>query len=424
LIRKIFNLLLENSSNLKNIIWKSIQTFGKEGTAYIVFFICAKFLKPDEMGQYSYIMSIVFLIRIFSDFGISVTSSKYVAEYVHTNRYKANKIFFNSLFLIIIFTSISLLFLFFFRNFFLKNIFSHFLIMIPMLYFIPISYLYDGIFRGYKYFKVNSIISLVSGFLTLPILFGLIAKFGIYGAIWSQNILYFMLCLFSFFSLKEQIYKLDLKIIKNISSYSIFLGISNIGYYLFARVNIIIMGKYNIIEDIAYYDIINTIFLIMLVPMQIISSTVAPNKSKDFILKKYSSIKSKIVRETVLLFCIGLIVLLFSIILFPIIHKIVLTSYNFKKIYTLFILLGLLIPFRYFSSYLTTAYIIQMNLVILLNITLITSGLINVILIFLLIGKYGIFGVVTATLISQFFYIIIKDISFYIILFKSEKFKN
>jgi len=93
--------------------------------------------------------------------------------------------------------------------------------------------------------------------------------------------------------LKEKSFSFDKKIIKSITSYSIYVGLASLGYYLFTKVDVLILGHFNYINEIGYYEIVNKIFVIVILPVSILASVVAPNTTKNYALKRLPYLKIK-----------------------------------------------------------------------------------------------------------------------------------
>ena len=80
-----------------NFLWRAIQIVGQQGITFLIFILCAKNLSTYEFGIYNYILAIVLFLVMFSDFGISTATSRYVAEYSVTDKDKLRAVLFNSM---------------------------------------------------------------------------------------------------------------------------------------------------------------------------------------------------------------------------------------------------------------------------------------------------------------------------------------
>ena len=173
---------IQNKETILNLIWRTLQTFGMQGITFLFFIICAYLLTPYEFGIYNYVLTIIFLLLTFADFGVSKAASKYVAEYYTIAQEKLKVTLFNSGLIILIFSIIVLIFTVIFGKYLFSKYYNYLLLLIPLLIFYPLTFLFDGIYSGLKRFKEASIIFLSVGFITIGVAFILINNYGLPGA--------------------------------------------------------------------------------------------------------------------------------------------------------------------------------------------------------------------------------------------------
>jgi len=418
MIKEYYN---RNKETITNFIWRAIQVGGKQGITFLIFILCAKLLSPYDFGVYNYILAITFFLIIFGDFGISTATSKFVAEYNATDKEKIKYVLFNASVVIFFSTAIITILTIVFGPIYLGERYYYILYLLPLVFLAPLTSLYDGIYRGLKRFKRLSLITLFTGLASIIIVYILIKKYGLLGALISQNLFYLLLVFILALGFKEFRLKLNKKIIKDLTSYSILVGLSSIGYYLYTRVDILVLGHFGYIEEIAYYEIISKIFTFILTPILILGTVTAPNNTKNFSLKKYSYLKNKIKKESLILLIIGTLTALISYLILPLFFRIFFNEYNLVTLTTILNFMLILVPLRFFSSYLTVAYIIPGGFVKISTICLITFGAINLILDILLIKPFGLMGIIYATILTQLLFIFAKDTYFYFKIIKNLK---
>ncbi len=394
------------NERLSNVIWRSIQVFGKSAITLLIFFICAKVLSPYDFGIYNYLLSIIFLLIVICDFGISTAVSRYTTEYNLTDRIKYKSILTSSTIIVSILALFLSIFAILAGKYILTDKFYYIWYILPLVLLVPISSIYDGIYRGLKKFKQSSIIFIFSSITSLAFIYPLITRYGLIGALVAQDIFYLILVICLGYGYRDFDYKIDKYVIKEILSYSFLIGLANIGYFLYTRMDVVVLGKMGYIEELGYYEIINKIFLLLLAPLNLFSTVLAPDSTRDFISKNYTKIKERLFKESLFIFIIGLILSLFIFISSPYLFKNFLPEYNTNLLLNILNLIIFLLPFRYLSTYVSIGYITPMGFVKIITINLILFGLINVILDILLIGYFGFIGVVYATLISQIAYFI------------------
>lgn len=411
---------LNNKETIHNFFWRGLQTFSKQGITFLIFIICAKLLSPYQFGVYNYILAVVFFLIIFGDFGISTATSKYVAEYNISNKEKLKLILFNSLLIIFSLSTIMIVLTLLFGKNFLGDNYVYVLYTLPLLFLIPITSLYDGVYRGLKEFKKLALISTVIGIFSIPLVFILMQKFGLIGALISQNLFYLFLFISLSLEHKNFSFKLDTKLIKEISKYSILVGLANVGYFLYTRVDIIILGQFGFIEEIGYYEIINKIFQILILPVMILATVVAPNSTKNIVFKKYDYMRKKLLKNSFSLFLAGIFVAFFCYLTLPFVFKIFLSEYDPSLLVKILSLMLILFPFKVVSTYLNIGFITPSGLVKILTMSTLLLGIVNIFLDYYLIYHFGFIGVIYATLIVQFIFVAVNFIYFKKIIKKIE----
>ena len=300
------NKYLQHKETIHNFIWRGLQVGGKQGITFLIFFMSAYFLAPESFGLFSYLMALVALFIIFCDFGISSATSKYVAEYKAKKSSELNKILFSvSLVIISLASLISLFIVLFGKQIFNEN-YLYIISFLPYFFLVPLSSVADGIYRGLKEFKKLSIITLIIGAISLIASYFLIKNYLLIGAIISQNLLFLLLVISLFFFRKESKFKINKSILKKIGKYALIIGIGEIGFFLYSRVDILILKQFGFLIEIGYYEIANKIFALIILPFAILGQIIAPNITKLTIQKRYDIIKSKYLKHLVLFFIIGI----------------------------------------------------------------------------------------------------------------------
>jgi len=393
------NNYVNHKETIHNFTWRALQIFGKQGITFFIFILCAKLLTPYDFGIYNYILAIIYFLIIFGDFGISTATSKYVAEYNATNKNKLKLILFNSLILILGLGVIVILLTIIFGSYFLNEKYVYVLYALPMLFLAPISSLYDGIFRGLKRFRELAIICMSVGLVSIIFVYLLVKNYGLIGALISQSLFYLILVLALFFVYGNLHIQLDKHLMRTIFNYSLVIGISSIAYFLYSRVDIIILGHYGYIEEIGYYEIVNKIYELIKLPSLIIANVLAPTITKYYSKKQYSIVKNKFIKHFIYA---GLVGIVLSVVLYftvPFIIKLFLLEYFTNETIYMFNLLLLILPIRIVATVVSQTHTIATGNAHYSLWTLIPAGLLNVILDFIFINKFGFIGVVYSTLI-------------------------
>jgi len=396
----IINSYNSHKETIHNFIWRGLQVFGKQGVTFLIFVICSKILSPYDFGIYNYILAIIFLLIMFGDFGISTATSKYVAEYNITDKDKLRSVFFNSGLIIMGLTVIITVVTLFFGPWYLKDKYIYVLWLLPMIFLSPMTSLLDGIYRGLKKFKELAIISLIIGVVSIFVVYFLITSYGLIGALISQNIFYLALLLGLGLGHRDFNLKLNSGVIKEVGKYSFTYGLAVLGYYLFSRVDILILGHYGYIKEIAVYEIINKIFMILLIPFSIVGQIVGPNFTEYFTRKEYKKIYSKLKKYLSISIITGLIFGVLTYLLLPYVVKFFFREYYNSLFFLIFTPSVMIYSLQVYTTYINSGIIVSTGHAKLMTYLNLWLGLLNLILAIILLKVFGFIGVIYATMFS------------------------
>lgn len=325
--RFIKNSYLIHKETINDYLWRSLQVFGKQGITFLIFILCAKLLSLYDFGVYNYILAVVFFLIIFGDFGISTATSKYVAEYAVKDKAKLRGVLFNSGIIILFLTIIVALVTISIGPWYFDEKYIYVLYLLPIIFLAPMTSLYDGIYRGLKCFKKLAIISLIVGIIFIPIIYYSITTYGLRGALISQNIFYLFLLIGLSLGYKDFDYKWNKEILKEIGKYSLIIGTASIGYFMFSRVGILILERFNYIVEIGIYEISNKIIIIMLLPFSILCQVIAPRVTTSYYSKDKVKLKTTIKNYITLSFITGIVFSVLAFYTFPLFVNIFLKEY-------------------------------------------------------------------------------------------------
>ncbi|OGJ19905.1 hypothetical protein A3K73_08100 [Candidatus Pacearchaeota archaeon RBG_13_36_9] len=408
----------QHKETIHNFTWRSLQIFGKQGITFIIFILAAKLLDPYTFGIYNYILAIVFFLVMFGDFGISTATSKYVAEYNVTDKEKLKSVLFSSGVLILALTIVISILTVIIGPYILGDKYVYVLYTLPLIFLMPLSSLYDGIYRGLKRFKQLAIISLIIGLISLSFVYILIKQYGLIGALISQNLFYLILVVGLGVGYREIKIKVNPQVMREIGKYSFAFGVAILGYYLFSRVGVIILGYYNYIEEIAVYELLNKLLIILLIPFQILAMVVAPNFTEYYAKKNYRLILSKFKKYFIIFLLASIIFAILSYLILPSIILIFFNEYYNKILFALLIPVIFIYTSLVYCTVINTGIIISTGYAKIMAYSNVFIGIFNVFLSIILINYLGFIGVIYSTLILH-----ILAITFYHAVYYS-KIKN
>jgi len=190
-------------------------------------------------------------------------------------------------------------------------------------------------------------------------------------------------------------------------------GIATLGYYLFSKVNVLIMGKYGLLEEIATYELLNKIFTFYLLPFTILGQVLSPYITEAFALKKYSNVKKIFLKS---LLYLGLLSLVFV----PVTYfgtkfavSILMPQYDTALLAMILLPVTITYAKNVFGAPINSGIIVSTGHAGIMTILNIVAGGTNVLLSIWAIKQYGFMGVIWVTLIVQVFFSVILNVIYF-----------
>jgi len=387
--------------NLTPFLWRLTQVLFKQGTTAIMFFIATYFLTKEDMGVYAYVSSMLLLLALFTDFGISTSTSRYVALYNSEDKEKVKRIFFNVSLVILVATVVVLVIFIFLKDILSVQYPDYLLLTLPMIFIYPMTSLMDGIYRGLKEFKKLALFTILNSVVGIGGAYLLVTNFGLNGTVVAPLLYFSSYLIILLIAYRGYQFVLDRKIVKDVTTYAMYFGIAALGHYLFSKMNVLILGSQNLLEEVAVYELLNKINTELLLPFIVLGQILAPNIVEDFSKKRFENIQKQFRKNLVL-------TLLAAIIFLPLSILITSVAVNlFFPIYSGEILQSLLLPVALTFSTAVPVVVINTGMITstghgkLMAIQNIITGIVNVLLNLFIIKSHGYIAVVWVTFAVQ-----------------------
>lgn len=414
-LRNSKSLLFENINPLqiilKNSFWIYLSEILYRGVQSLIFIIIARLLTVKEFGSFSYLVSYLGILYLFVDLGVGVLL---IRDY----QQKEDKILIlqNAFSLKLIITLIN--FLVSIVCFIFAKKVESFLVYFLISLFFALSNIKD-FFRSYfiaiQRTEKILIFNFVESFSSLILIFlGLM----IFHKILVIGIAYILSLSFSLFiaikligPIWNEVKKLNFKLAK----YFIFNGIplSLLGFltYLFLNIDQVILGHLRNIEEVAYYSVATRILFSFLLLPSFLSTALFPflaSKVKD---KKIPFIFKEL---TLIFILLGLISSIILIVTSPFLVTFLFGLNYAFSIYILqlyAIVLLFLFPTTFFDYFLISNNKQWLDFFITLF-----PAILGIVLNFVLISKYGVFGAVYSGIIAQILNFILSFLACFYVL--------
>lgn len=382
-----------------NFFWRILQIFGKQGIIFFIFFLCAKLLSPYDFGVYNYVLVVVLLLVVFCDFGISTSTSKFISEFNSAKNEKIKLILFNSFIPIFAISLVVFLAAIFFGEYFLGDKYRFVFYVLPLLFLMPISSLYDGVFRGLKRFKELAIFSSLAGFLSIFFVYFLVKNYGLEGALISQNLFYLILIAILFLRYRDFSFRVDQLIMRRLTSYAFLVGLANMGYFLYTKTNSIILGKAGYIVETGYYGFVDNFFSIAIMLFSIFGHVIAPDNIKIAIDCDMDRIKKRVKKIIFITPVVGCFIAALFYLLVPVVIKRFFLAYDKVDFFNIFHIFLLVIPLAVTEALLSNGFITPLGHVKILTKIVIIGGVLSLISNIVFLHYFGYLGAILSMVI-------------------------
>ena len=398
-------LLINKYKNNKELAhsfkWRLTQILFKQGTTAIMFFIATYLLSKRDMGIYNYVSATLLLLALITDFGISTSTSRYVTLYNTKNKERVKKVFFNSSIIIFLVSVLVIFFVLLFKSTLFPKYYEYLIYALALVFIYPMTSLMDGIYRGLKKFKNLAIISIVNSIVGITASYFLVTSLGLTGAILSPLLFFSSYLIMLIIFHKGYEFKIEKKILKDIVGYAFFFGIAALGHYFFSKVNILILGNYDLFEEIAVYELLNKIFTEFLIPFVVLGSILAPTvvelfaqKKKERIVRLFKKLLKYLVLINLIFIPISMVIAYFGInLIFPI--------YSGEILSTIILPVALTFAVAVPVVVINAGMITSTGHANLMAIQNVITGVVNVVLNIIVVRVYGYVGVIWVTFVVQ-----------------------
>jgi O-antigen/teichoic acid export membrane protein len=395
----LFNNLSPKQTILKNTFWLYFSEIVSKGLRLLVFIYIIRILGPQNFGVFEYFLSLVGIFFLFADFG---TSTIFIREYQQQqDKEKQTNIFFSlKIILAVIFSLLALGGYFFSKKF---DSFLFYFSFVLFYFLMHIENFFESFFiaieKTEKKFIFNTLMSL---FLFIFVFIGLTFFKNILAVILAYILSAFLGIIFAYFlTLSETKIKFffDPQLVKYYLYDGFPLVLFGLLDYIFFTTDKIILAHLRSIEEVGYYSLASRILSVLFVIPYLFNTALYPYLAKKIGEKEEKKIKSLFKNILLGLFLGGILIAVLIFILSPIIIPIFFgNKYNLSiEILQTFVwIIVFVFPTNFLDYFLISNHRQWLDFWI----TIIPAFL-NVILNFILIPFYGVYGAVYSSILAQ-----------------------
>jgi len=389
----------KHGETILNVFWRGLQLTVKDGVSFVIFILAAKFLNPYDFGVYNYVLAVVFFLILFGDFGISVAASKFVAEYQATDPEKLKYVLFNAGLVILTLTILVASGTLLLGPRFLQDKYLYVLYILPMMFLAPMTSLYDGIYRGLKKFRQLALLSTGVSLISLGFIYYLIRKYGLTGALISQNLFYLFLFLTLALGYRDCLFRPKREILKSVGLYALIIGVIHVSAFLYTRVDVLVLGAFDLIVEIGYYEIVNKVLMLMQLPFLVYAQVRAPDMVASYCREGSPVILRKLTSYIAYAAAVSLLLAVLLGLAVPWVLRHFLTEYDQPGLIRILYIFLFLFIFQNVSNLVGNTFIISTGHARINMINIIVFGILNLLLDILLVSRYGYMGIAYAKLL-------------------------
>jgi len=382
----------------RNAAWRALQVGARYGVTLLVTLIAARLLDPGSFGVYGYLMAVVFLLAIVGDFGISAAASRSAALLAATSPSRIGSLVSSaSLAIAALGAAVSAALLLAGPRVVGKGT-DMIPLLVPILFLSPLSSLLDGIYRGTERFRRLAIVSTAVGVLALPATWILTRRYGLAGAVGSQALFYAMLFAGLAPGLGSRALAPSLRVLREVVPFAATLGLANLAYFLYTRIDILVLERAGLVVDIGYYVLATRALDVLGLPFLIHGQAAGPRSTRLWESGSVDELRRGMRVGAALAAAGSALLCGATVVLAPVLIRLLLPAYDVPLVYTCLWMLLALLPVKAWGLFLTQGFLVPTGQGrIVLHSTWI-GGLANVALDIALVTRFGLVGVVAATL--------------------------
>ncbi|WP_406657584.1 flippase [Methanolobus sp. ZRKC2] len=399
----------------RNIAGTRYSFIGKtvsSGILFILSIIVARYLGPDAFGELSLALMIIVFASVFIDAGLNRSTQKHISQYLGENTFLVGITYKKMLLIKIASALVAMIFLYITSDLFallfnstalrkLLKIGSVFLAATILLEFGLV------VLQGYEDFKrilqVNILEATLKILMTIAIIYVGLDVAGIMGGYaLSSLIMSVFLILVLYFMIKpgKASEHNSIRLTKEIIAYSPPIFLSTLFFLVYTKFDILVLGYFEGTTYVGYYSLAIGLIDNLLIPLVAIETAVMPIAASLFVKDQNKAHLSSIFNQTIVN---GFFFMM------PVIAGLVVVSYSFIKeaygiefIESAFILIALT-PFILTKTLaiLNGAYLIGANKANIFMKYTFGAMFLNIVLLFLLIPTFGVYGAVASKIISH-----------------------
>jgi O-antigen/teichoic acid export membrane protein len=273
------------------------------------------------------------------------------------------------------------------------------LVLAPILLLSPLSSLFDGIYRGTGRFRALALVTLAGGAAIVPAALLLIGRYGLAGALGAQGLYYGLLCVLFAAGSRGSTAVPSVGVLREVLPYALTLGLSNLAFFLYTRIDVLVLERFGLVVEIGFYVLVYRALDILALPFMIYGQAAAPASTRLFERGDIGRIRTRMGQGLVIVLAGSVLACAAGYFGVPLAIRLVLPDYDVPLVALCMNMLLLLLPVKAWGVFATQGFLVPTGHAGLVLHTTWIGGVVNVALDLALVARYGLPGVVAATLV-------------------------
>lgn len=413
MIDKAISHLLQNKL-LKESTWALLAKFFAAGMGFFLFILIPRFLGPKDYGIFALTLSILVFFMLFADFGISASSSKFIAQYVKKDKFQVRNIIKEVLLLRVLTLAVVFVVGYFSINFItetfkMPELSKTLYIGIFLVIFWTLTEHLKKLFQGFHRLKFNFYITLTEFGFKIMLSLLLILYYGLLGVLIAFTLAYILSTVVGLFFTYKYFYcefeeASSVKSFrKDLLDYAFPMIFISASFYVLTEIDTIFLAFFTTPTEVGYYSVGKQMTRYLPIFAAGIGTALGPMYA-HITRENITELKKTYYKILSILSCLYLLA---SVLLFIFAKEIVIFLYGMEYIPSITILRILIVYMFFFAiSSVVSQLIDYMGMAKKRAFVLVIVILVNISLNLLLIPKYGGIGAAVATVVSYAPYVL------------------
>ncbi len=384
-----------------DVTWRVLQVGSGNLFLLLVFLGCARALGAYDFGVYNYVLALLSLGVVFSGFGAGTSVGMHVARYAATAPERIAAALSSGGLAVLAATALTTLALLAFGPAYLGARWPYVLLALPLLLLDPLVAVLDNLYRGLRRFRELSLCTAAAAALALGLAYVLTLRFRLAGAILAHTAYFLPLLALLAARLRRSWRRYDGAVLREVGRYAAVVWMVDVAYFFYGKVDVLFLGHFGLFPQIGSYELANKLLHLLALPSLIVGQVLAPRTTRAFAQGRYEELRQMFKRTLLLSAAWAALVVALVYLLQGAAVSFLPAGYDRGEVLRVVTLMSVVYFSQVTNGVVPTGFILATGHARICVYCLTAFSLLNVVLDYVLLQRYGFFGVVYATLLVK-----------------------